>query len=417
MCSAHCWSQRVHTVIPLKSLVRDVRSCPTLLASCATQPRERQPPVNLPSFSLVQWFAAAEGRFDLSLSHSDCEPLSVADVLDETSLHKLANYPLQYGTFAGLNELRQAVAGQYRTIENDDVIIFGGASEAIYTFMRANLNAGDEVVVQSPIYNSLIGTAQGIGCRIVEWRASNEWTCDFDVKSLADLCNENTKMIIFNFPHNPSGQLISEDELLSIVATAQRYGAMILSDEQFRLLEMPSTPLLPAACDLYDKAISVTGVSKTFGMGGLRIGWLATKCRDVLQRVQEYRYYTSEMTNTPCQMLAAAAIQRGDEILRRNRDRIVANLAMLGSFCSQHSKYFLLHPPKAGTMAVVEQKTTVTSSHFCERLLDAQRVFLVPGESMGMSDRLLRFGFGRDDFAAGLERLGKYLHSSCGEWQ
>ncbi len=371
--------------------------------------------MNLPPFSLVQWFAAAEGRFDLSLSHSDCEPLSVADILDDTSQHTLADYSLAYGTFAGLEELRQAVAGQYSTIEKGDVLIFGGASEAIYTFMRANLNAGDEVVVQSPIFNSLRGTAHGIGCKIVEWRASNELTCTFDVKMLDDLCTERTKLIVFNFPHNPSGQIISEDELQSIVETAQRYDAMIFSDEQFRLLELPSTPLLPAACDIYDKAVSVTGVSKTFGMGGLRIGWLATRCRDVLQRAREYRYYTTEMTNTPCQMLAAKAIQRSDEILSRNRDRIVANVEMLGSFCSEHSTQLLLHPPKAGTMAVVEQKTPLTSAQFCERLLDTQRVFLVPGESMGMSNRLVRFGFGRDDFRHGLERLGAFLNSNGGK--
>ena len=137
--------------------------------------------MQLPSFALVKWFAAAEGRFDISLSHSDCEPLSVADVLDKEGRNTLDNYRLGYGTFTGLAELRQAVARQYTTIDKDDVLIFGGASEAIYTFMRTNLNPGDEVVIQSPIFNSLRGTAEAIGCKIVEWRPENELTCALDV--------------------------------------------------------------------------------------------------------------------------------------------------------------------------------------------------------------------------------------------
>ncbi len=288
--------------------------------------------MRLPRFQLVDWFSAAEGRFDLSLSHSDCEPLSVSDLLDEHELAGFADFRLGYGPFAGLNELRHVVARQYDTIKPDDVLVFGGASEAIYTFMRAMLNPGDEVVVQSPLFNSLHAIARSIGCRMTQWRPTHEMTCSFDVSALADLCNERTKLIVFNFPHNPSGQMISEDDLRMIVETARRIDAFVFSDEQFRLLEMPSTSALPAACDVYEKAVSVAGVSKTHGLGGLRIGWLATRCREVIEVAQQYRFYTTEMTNTPCQYLARRALERGGDILKRNRSRIAANVERLRSF-------------------------------------------------------------------------------------
>ncbi len=367
--------------------------------------------MNLPSFPLVKWFAAAEGRFDISLSHSDCQPISVSDVLDGEGLAELANFDLGYGTFAGLDELRRVIADQYSTLDQDDILVFSGASEAIYTFMRTNLSAGDEVIVQSPIFNSLRGTAEGIGCKIVEWRPNEELACDFDPSQLARLCSDNTKLIVFNFPHNPSGQTISETQLQSIVETARKHDAMVFSDEQFRLLELPSTPRISAACDLYEKAVSVTSVSKTYGMGGLRIGWLATRDRDVIGRAREYRYYTTEMTNTPCQLLATEAIRKGEQILSRNRSLIESNAEKLAAFCQHHSAFLRLQPPKAGTMALVEQHSTLSSTEFCDRLLDQQRVFLVPGASMGLSDRLLRFGFGRSDFSDGLERLGRFLQS------
>jgi aspartate/methionine/tyrosine aminotransferase len=367
--------------------------------------------MELPAFPLVQWFAAAEDRFDISLSHSDCEPLSVSDILSDAEQKAFADFPLGYGSFAGLEELRESVADQYTSLKQDDVLIFGGASEAIYTFMRTNSNPGDEVAIQAPIFNSLKATAQAIGCRIIEWRPTNEITHEFDVSSLIDLCNEQTKLIVFNFPHNPSGQMISENELKAIVETAQRYDALIFSDEQFRMLEQPGTPLLPAACDLYDKAVSVTGVSKTLGLGGLRIGWLATRNRIVLKHAQEYRYYTTEMTNTPCQMLATQAMKHRVEILSRNRKRIVQNLKQLQSFCLRHENHLELHPPQAGSMAAVEQKTSFPSREFCQRLLDKQRVLLVPGEVMGISDRLLRIGLGRNGFKHGLNRLEEFLQT------
>ncbi len=365
--------------------------------------------MRLPPFPLVDWFATAEGRFDLSLSHSDCEPFSVSELLNERELSDFATLRLGYGTFAGLERLRIIVAQQYSNIDKDDVLIFSGASEAIYTFMRATLEPGDEVVVQQPLFNTLHGIARSLGCKITDWRPTDDVTCTFDVSALPSLCNERTKLIVFNFPHNPTGQVISESDLRLILDTARRFDAFVFSDEQFRLLEMPSTPTLPAACDLYEKAVSVTGVSKTHGLGGLRIGWLATRCKDVILAAREYRFYTTEMTNTPCQILASRALQQGDEILQRNRAQIATNVELLRAFVDKRRDSLVFHAPQGGTMGMVEQRTSLTSTQLCERLLDEEKVFLVPGRAMSMSDRLLRFGLGRRDFAEGLERLGRFI--------
>lgn len=366
----------------------------------------------LPSFPLVKWFAAAEGRFDISLSHSDCEPLQVSDLLDGAELQSFAGFGLGYGSFAGSDDLRNLVAEQYKTIGSDDVLVFSGASEAIYSFMRSTLSPGDEVIVQNPIFGSLKATAQGIGCKIVDWHARDEMTNAFDPSTLVELCSSRTKLIVFNFPHNPSGQMISESDLQLICDAARQSDAFVFSDEQFRLLELPGTATLPAACDLYDKAVSVTGVSKTHGLGGLRIGWLATRCQSVINQAREYRYYTTEMTNTPCQFLAARALKQSESIIQRNRDLIASNADLLRDFADQHKDKLVMHEPQAGTMALIEQRTSLTGTQFCDRLLDDQRVFLVPGAVMGIPDRLLRFGLGRADLAEGLERVGRFLAAS-----
>jgi aspartate/methionine/tyrosine aminotransferase len=261
----------------------------------------------------------------------------------------------------------------------------------------------------SPSFHPLHAIARHIGCEIKEWRATDELSCSFDVEDLASLCNESTKLIVINFPHNPTGQTVSESELRRIVEIAESVDAMLFSDEAFRLLELPPLTTLPAVCDLYDKGISITGLSKSFGLGGLRMGWMATKCDEVRTAVKRYRYYTAEMTNTPCQWLACRALERKNEVLSRNRALIASNLELLEKFVHSHSTVLNLFRPKAGTMAMVEQRTNLTSSELSKRILKEERLFLIPGKPLGMSDRLLRFGLGMRGFTLSLECLDRFL--------
>jgi aspartate/methionine/tyrosine aminotransferase len=184
---------------------------------------------------------------------------------------------------------------------------------------------------------------------------------------------------------------------------------LLFNDEVFRLLELPPLQALPAACDLYENAVSVAGLSKVFGLGGLRIGWLVTKCQTVRQAIRQYRFNTSEATNTPGQWLACQVLEQPHDVLARNRSRIVENLSLLKQFVARHESWLRLHVPKAGTMAIVEQQTGLSSTEFCQRFLDQQRVLLIPGKPLGMPDHLLRFGLGRKSFSEGLDRLSSFL--------
>lgn len=356
-----------------------------------------------------EWFADAEGRFDVSLSHSACQPLSVNELLSDADFESLRSLSLDYGAFEGLAELRTLIADSYVNMDPSRVLTFNGPGEAIYTFMRAMLKPGDEVVVPSPVFSSLQGIARQIGCRIVEWRAADQVTCSFDVNDLAAVCTASTRLIVINFPHNPSGQMLTEAELQQVVDVAESVDAILFSDEAFRGLEIPPTQTLPAACDLYERGVSMTGLSKPFGLGGLRIGWTATQSNDIHTAIKHYRYNTSEMTNTPCQWIACRALERADQILARNRATIAENLERLSTFVDRHNDWLTLLRPKVGPMAVVKQKTAMTSRQFCQLALDEERLLLVPGEVLEMSDRLLRLGTGMLDFASGLERLDRFL--------
>ena len=193
----------------------------------------------LPLFELENWFAAAEGRYDLTLGHSDCEPLAVADLLASGDWEAFRSLKLPYGCIEGDPELRRLVAGQYETVAPDDVAIFNGPSEAVYTFMRAMLKPSDEVVVMTPLFHPLHAIARSIGCTVRPWPPADEIACTFEVSALEAVCSEATRLIVVNFPHNPTGQMVSESDFRRIAQIASSHHTLLFSDEVFRWLEIP----------------------------------------------------------------------------------------------------------------------------------------------------------------------------------
>jgi aspartate/methionine/tyrosine aminotransferase len=365
--------------------------------------------MRIPTFTLENWFVAADGRYDCSLSSSDCEPLSVADLLHADEVDEFRRVSLAYGDPSGDVRLRQAIASQYQSVTPEGVHVCT-PMEAIYLFMRSVVRPGDQLVAQSPLFQPLYEVAAHIGAQLSWWRPDNEQTCEHAVDDLRRLVNKRTRLIVINFPHNPTGQVISSRELHEIVEVARRVGATILSDEIFRLLERPPCETLPAICDLYERGVSLSGLSKVQGLGGLRIGWLATRMTEMLRDVEQNHFYTSGPPNTLCQWLAVKALNKTQAIAARNRRLIADNLTRLRDFAEQFGNGVLtLTEPLASTMLVAEQHTDLTSEQLCQRLLEEERVFLVPGTMVGMGNQHLRFGLGRKDFSVGVQRLRAML--------
>jgi len=277
--------------------------------------------------------------------------------------------------------------------------------------MRATLTAGDRVIVQSPLYFPLHAIAREIGCQLEEWNASPA-NFHFEVERLASICDDTTKAIIINFPHNPTGTMITEDDLRGIAQLAEASNAILISDEVFRLMEYDPAHRLPAACEIYDRAVSIAGLSKVAGAGGLRIGWLASKDQSLLQSAQEFVYYTTSTMNTPCQVIALSVMKHLPQIIQGNRELIAANLQRLVEFVSAHSDTFSLVRPQAGTMAVVQQRTGISNLELCKEILEKSRLLVVPGEFVGLPDGFLRLGLGMSNFAEGLSRLERFLARS-----
>ncbi len=236
--------------------------------------------MQIDDFKLERYFAAHEFRVRHLLSASDCEALALEEVLklaDDETLALWHDLKLSYTESQGHPLLRSEVAGLHRAIGPEDVLI-AAPEELIFIAMNALLRPGDHVIATYPGYQSLYAIAEALGCAVTRWPLAvrdGRWRLDLD--GLADQIRPETRLLVVNFPHNPTGYLPDRSELDAIIELARRHGLHVFSDEMYRLLEYDAATRLPPVADLYERGISLSGLSKSFALPGLRIGWLAMR--------------------------------------------------------------------------------------------------------------------------------------------
>ena len=363
-------------------------------------------------FKLERYFAAYEFSVNYLLSASDCESLGMQELLgmaDADSLALWQDLRLGYTESQGHPLLREAVTRLYQAIDPDQVLV-AVPEEAIFLAMNALLKPGDHVVAIYPAYQSLYELAGSLGCAVTRWTLEpGQGGWKLDLAGLERAIGDKTRLIVVNFPHNPTGFLPPRGLLEEIVALAARRGIYVFSDEMYRLLEYSTQQTLPPVCDLYERAVSLSGLSKSFALSGLRIGWLATRDRDLLARCAMLKDYTTICSSAPAEILAIVALRARDRILRRNLDIIQANLQVAGDFFARHSSLFGWLAPQAGSVALPRWAGDGPVEAFCQALLERESVMLLPGSVFDFGEGYFRLGLGRRNFAAGLDRVSAYL--------
>ena len=284
-----------------------------------------------------------------------------------------------------------------------------GGEESIYVIMRALLRLGDEIVVQMPSYQSLSVIAKETGCRIIEFRSSFEEGWNFDLIKLQSQITTKTKMLVLNYPHNPTGACLLDEDMEIIAQMCREYDLYLVSDEVYRFLKIDRIYSDSSFADLYDKAIAIGSFSKTFAAPGLRLGWIAAKDAGILSEIMTYRHFTSTCCNLPCQYIANEIMKKRAVIIRRNNDIIQGNAKLLKQFIAQHPDIFDYVPPKGASMAYVRLLGGVSARDFCKEILEHTGVLIVPSSVLDDSDEYLRIGLGRKNFLECLERVSDYL--------
>ena len=366
--------------------------------------------MKIPPFELERYFAAHEFTAPYLLCSSDCESLALRELLAlEPDAHsRLENLWLGYTESLGNPELREAIAGLYETVTKDEILVHAGAEEAIFNFMNVALGPGDHVIVHWPCYQSLFQVAASIGCEVTKWEARADEGWELDVDDLRKSLKKNTKAVVLNVPHNPTGYLMGKEKLAEVVEVLRRNGVLLFMDEVYKGLEYDPGAALPSACDAYEHAVSLGVMSKSFGLAGLRIGWIATRNRAVYGGMAKFKDYTTICNSAPSEFLATLALRHRERILDRNRIIIRENLALLNGFFQRRDKYFSWGTPKAGCIAFPKLKLN-TADQFCAELLKQSGVLLAPGSRFGFDKSHFRIGFGRASCPDVLKRFESYL--------
>lgn len=368
--------------------------------------------MKIPDFKLEEFWKKYEFTSPYLLCCSDAETWTLSELLaiaDEDLKKLWHSLALGYTESPGHPILRQEIARLYDSIKADDVLTFAGAEEGIYCVMRVLIEPGDHVIIIDPCYQSLATLPETFGAEVtaIPLTFENEWKLDLeDVKKAF---RSNTKLLILNYPHNPTGTVLDEKILDGLIQLARKSGAYIFCDEVYRYMEVDESERMPSIADVYEKGISLNVMTKSFGLAGLRIGWLATRDAHFLKAVGSYKLYTSICNSAPSEILAIIALRAKDRILERNRKIMLKNLNILDEFMERNQKYVSWSRPQSGTMAVLKLLLPISIEVFAEDLGRTEGVLIMPGSVFDLAGNFFRVGFGKRNMASILERFESYL--------
>jgi aspartate/methionine/tyrosine aminotransferase len=368
--------------------------------------------MRIADFALERFFAKWEFAVDYLLCASDVEGWPMADLLamadDETRV-MWDGLKLGYTESTGHPLLRAEIASLYDGLEPDDVLVFAGAEEAIFCLSSALFEPGDHAVVTWPAYQSLYEVARASGADVTlhELLEADSWS--LDVERLIAALRPETRLVVVNAPHNPTGMLPTPSEWARLADELAGRGIRFLADEVYRYLEIDDAPLLTAGADLFPRGISLGVMSKSFALAGLRIGWLATRDRELLDRCARMKDYTTICSSAPSEVLALIGLRARDRVLARSRRIVADNLVILDDLFRRRADRLSWIHPRGGSIGFPRLLGDESIDDFAARLVETEGVLLLPGSQFEHPGNHFRIGFGRENLPVAVERLEAFL--------
>ena len=371
--------------------------------------------MKIEDFALERWLTRHELHVKYDIAESGISPLKLNDLLAFESpddrkaiLEHLLNLPLGYNEAVGTRELRTMIASTYDGIDPDNILVTTGAIEANFLLFNVLLDTGDHVIAPYPAYQQLYSVPKAIGCDVSLWKITPENDFCYDLNALNSLVTPKTRLIIVNTPHNPTGAMLSENELQQIYSLAESVGAMVLCDEAYRWLTIPGGQrFAPPICQFGSKGISVGTISKPFGLPGLRSGWMVTS-KEIIEKCWAMRDYVSLSPGKLNDAIAILAFKNREKIINRNNAIIKQNLESAKLWVENHADILSWKPPRGGLLALLKYQLDITSLELADKLATEYSVMLAPGASFGY-ENYLRIGIGQNPsiFKYGLEAAAR----------
>lgn len=371
--------------------------------------------MKIDTFEMERWQSTYEHLVDFDLSESGVHAIPLRELLaSDEATRRLLDTPLGYPPSKGTPELRAHVASMYRDADPDQVLVTNGSSESIFAATWRLVEKGDEVVVMLPNYLQYPGLVRGFGGAVKPLWLREDRGWQFDPEELKRVVGPKTKAIAVCNPNNPTGAILSPASRREILAAAEEVGAWILSDEVYIGAEREG----PRTASFYgegERVLVTNGLSKAYGLPGLRIGW-AVGPKEVIQDLYRYHDYLSLTLTKLSDGLARIALEpeRRERILARTRTILTTNDPIVRDWFRLHADRFDLVPPPAGAICFPRYHLEMNSSDLAEALRSKMSVLVVPGDHFGV-DGHLRIGIGNEPayLRAGLERIAAFFEGKA----
>ena len=349
-----------------------------------------------------------------SISDSTAQSLTLAQ-LCQLSNTDVTHTQLEYASIQGSAALRRAIVTFHQGLNShqqqlsaDDTITFSGAQEALSAIYQSVLCPGDEIVVVTPSYPSLVSMAKSLGVKVreIQLRQSNGWNIAFE--DFERVVNNKTRLIVLNSPHNPTGNIIDSALAESILQLAKKYQCYLLSDDVSQASNYDDVALAHRYLD-YQNSIVIGVMSKSFGLSGIRIGWAITHNKAIMDNLRAIKTKNSICCSATDEALALIALENSQQILATNNKIIVRNIALFEQFVEQHSDILNWYPPKAGILALVAVKNVQSMRQWSTELAKNTGVLALPSELFGLPGNYFRLGLGQRNFANALMKFAEFI--------
>jgi aspartate/methionine/tyrosine aminotransferase len=357
---------------------------------------------------------------------SSSEPLKHSELIewarengDEELIEQFNNHALGYAENGGSQDLRAEIANLYGAeIQAENIVVFPGAQTGMTLSAQALLHEGDHVIIVTPSYQSLEEGAKLAGAEVTRVALSPDNKWQIDIKAIEAAIKPNTKQILFNDPHNPSGSLMTLEIKKGLIALAKQYGLRIFSDEVYRLLEFDSEKRSPSFADLYDQALALGTMAKPFGAGGVCIGWVACQDLALYNKVRRAQHIYSVCFSRAGEIQAMMVLRLKEKIIGRNLEIIQENLTLLDQYFEENAELFEWVRPQASGTAFVKFNGPIDADELAAQLLETG--ILVFGPSIFDCEENLkqyfRIGFSRRTMPAALEAFKKFVDERKNNW-
>jgi len=361
-------------------------------------------------FELERIQSLYENQVEYNLTESGLHPFTLRELLTEEEIDALLDVRLGYGQTNGAPDLRDSISRLYQGADKDNILVTNGSAEANFISIWSNLERGDELVLMLPNYMQIWGVARSMGVNVKPFYLKEELNWSPDMDELRSLVTPDTEMIALCNPNNPTGAVLSPQQMTEIVSLAKEADAWIYCDEIYRGAELDGKET-PSFYGMYDKVIVDGGLSKAYGLPGLRLGWL-TGPKDIIEKAWSYNDYLTISTGILSQEISARILQpeMREKILERNRGMLRENIQAVENWVRSHGNRFRMISPKAGGMAFIRYNMNINSRSLADRLRTGKSVFIVDGDCFGM-DHYFRLGIGaaNEYLLAGLKRIDEFL--------